>query len=191
MARKKCVICGNEFVTGEKTIPYKNREAHEGCFNNLMKLQLKNKKSEQLEKIENKRKATAKPRTKSEVKVPVSEEEHKNKLELLQYVKTLTGLEDLPTKVFVLLDKYINNYGFTYKGMYEAMYWYYTVNKNPPYKDSVGIIPNIYDEAKVYFESIKKTQEKNEKTEVIPQMRHVKIKPETTTIELINIDEIC
>lgn len=183
MAYKKCVICG-EPITDETGVPYKQRYAHQKCFNIAIKT-LQGDKAEKLEAKNNKKKTTrAKP--KAELKDCLSEEEYKYKTEFYNYVRNLTGDNQNSAKVYALSDNYIKRYGFTFEGMYNTIKYLNEYTDKTITGDIIGIIPYYYDEAQAYFKTISIIEEKNNsknissmyniKTIKIPSFSHKRIK---------------
>ena len=159
MANKKCVICG-EYITDEAGIPYKQRYAHQKCFNIAIKT-LQGDKAEKLEAKNNKKKVT-KAKPKAELKDCLSEEEYKYKTDFYNYIRSLTEDNQISAKVYALSDNYIKRYGFTFEGMYNTVKYLNEYTDKTITGDVIGIIPYYYDEAQAYFESIKRIEKSNE-----------------------------
>ena len=177
MARKKCVICGEEIVD-EQFVPYKSRYAHQRCFNIAMKT-LQTDKSEKLQQ-KNKKKNTPKP--KAELKDCLSEEEYKQKTQFYDYVRSLTENGQLSAKIYVLTENYIKNYNFTFIGMYQTLVYLKEYTQHELKGDVVGIIPYYYDETQQFFNSMKQIEENNQnvninslyKTKIVTIPKHKK-----------------
>lgn len=187
MARKKCVICGEEIVD-EQFVPYKSRYAHQRCFNIAMKT-LQTDKSEKLQK-KSKKPSTTKP--KAELKDCLSEEEYKQKTQLFDYIRSLTTDNQLSAKIYVLTENYIKNYSFTYVGMYQTLVYLHEYTEHELKGDIVGIIPYYYDEAQRFLKSIDAVVESNKGIDInnMYKKKIVTVKPVKRTAHQINIEDI-
>lgn len=170
MANKKCVICG-EFITDEAGIPYKQRYAHQKCFNIAIKT-LQGDKAEKLEAKNNKKKVT-KAKPKAELKDCLSEEEYKYKTDFYNYIRNLTEDNQISAKVYALSDNYIKRYGFTFEGMYKTVKYLNEYTDKTITGDIIGIIPYYYDEAQAYFKTVNAVEEMN-KFKNISSMYNIK-----------------
>ena len=72
MARQKKGIICNELIVDEQGVPYKGRYAHQKCFNIAIKA-LQKDKSEQIDKVAEKKKVGRKAKPKAELKEALSE----------------------------------------------------------------------------------------------------------------------
>ena len=202
MAKRKCVICGNEIETNDtKLVDYKNRKAHEKCFNNFIKIQTTTKTNQLKEKAAQKKSGTkttsAKKDTLSDFK---SEEEFQERKELLAYLKGLLQTEEINAKVLHLLQTYRNKYKWSDLNIKKALVWFYelkTESDNNAYKkklypDKVGILPYIYDEAMEYYQMIEEAEETNKDVNIsqLYQSKKVKIKQKEIEIPQIDISKI-
>lgn len=189
MAYKKCVICG-EFITDEAGVPYKQRYAHQKCFNIAIKA-LQGDKAEKLEAKNNKKKTTrAKP--KAELKDCLSEEEYKYKTEFYNYVRNLTGDNQNSVKVYALSDNYIKRYGFTFEGMYNTIKYLNEYTDKTITGDVIGIIPYYYDEAQAFYKNLEWLCEENKNIQIekMYKPRVIKVNAERKTFPQINIEDI-
>lgn len=190
MAKKKCVICGQYIEAADKTVPYKNREAHVICFNNMVKIAKKEKDKELAEKVERKKTTSARP--KAELKDALSEEEYKQKMQYFDYLKQLTGQEKLSAKIYKLSDIYIKKYEFTYLGMYRTLYYIFKLCNRSVEGDCIGLIPYYYDEALKLYNSYEKALESNEDVQIdeIYKQTVIKMRPPKVIRSLIDIGGI-
>lgn len=81
---------------------------------------------------------------------------------LMEYVCKLFGLKRPGPTVYSQLKTFMekNNY-YTYKGVLNALKYFYEIQKNSTKKSNqgIGIVPYVYDEAAVYFENVDLKQE--------------------------------
>jgi hypothetical protein len=76
--------------------------------------------------------------------------------------------------------QYVKEFQFTYKGMFQALVYFYDIKQNPVdrAKGSIGIIPYCYKEASDYFMLLWQARQRNE-TKVIenysPEVEEVTI----------------
>ena len=190
MAHKKCVIC-NDPITNEQGTPYKQRYAHEKCFNIAMKT-LQKDKSEKMDEAakQKKRGKTAKP--KAELKDGMSEDEYKEKQDYYNYIRSLTGNDELSAKIYALSEDYIKRYSFTFASMHRTLVYLHEIVEKELSGDVVGIIPYYHSEAKLHQESIGRVEEMNKETDTkdLYKQRTIKIKPKARQIKQINIESV-
>lgn len=186
MAKRKCVICSQYIEKDDETVPYKNRYAHVKCFNSLMKMAVKS----------NGEKKAASMRKKKTVKVKavgeaLSEEEAKEKRDLIAYVERLFG-EKANSKIYTQIKNMKSDFPYyTYAGIKSALEYFYEVQDNPITQKGVGIVPYIYDQAQKYFEHLYKTYEHNAKIEDVSTLykeTKIKIVPPRTPQEEKSMD---
>ena len=103
---------------------------------------------------------------------------------LMIYIIQLYKLKDnyIPQRLQKQLTQYENDYEFTYSGMMKALKYWYEVKHHPLDTNyGVGIIPQIYNEAKRYYYALYLAQLENEKitdySAYIPQDIEIKITP--------------
>lgn len=189
MANKKCVICG-DFIIDEAGVPYKQRYAHQKCFNIAIKT-LQGDKAEKLE-AKNDKKKIAKVKPKAELKDCLSEEEYKFKNDFYNYIRNLTKDNQISAKVYALADNYIKRYDFTFEGMYKTIKYLNEYMDKTITGDIIGIIPYYYDEAQAFYKNLELLCEenKNMRIENMYKTRIIKIKKERKTFPQINIEDI-
>lgn len=75
---------------------------------------------------------------------------------LFEYCKNLFGRSYNYMTTKRLIEKYHNDYEYTYSGMLRTLKYWYEVKKNPTDKSNgtIGIIPYAYDDAYRYWYSI-------------------------------------
>lgn len=85
------------------------------------------------------------------------------KEELVDYICRLFSLKApgprIYTQIKTFLDKYPN---YTYKGIQQALVYFYEVQKKPIEKanQGIGIVPYVYDSAQEYYNNISMRQER-------------------------------
>lgn len=190
MAYKKCLICG-ETIKDEQSVPYKGRSVHQHCFNIAMKTLQKDK----FEKLENKIDNTSTKKIKkpkAELKDSSTEEEYQDKKTYYEYLRQLTGEEQLSAKIYVLTDNCIKNYNFTFKGMYLTLIYLHEIICKELNGDIVGIVPYYYDEAKQYNISVELIKKSNDNISLTKMYKEkiIKIEPKHKKIHQIDIAQI-
>ena len=82
---------------------------------------------------------------------------------LIEYTSSLLGEDFNFIKTQKLLDKYKEDYHFSYSGMLKALKWFYEIQHGS--KDNahgaVGILPYIYEDAYKYYFEIYQKQQRN------------------------------
>lgn len=130
---------------------------------------------------------------------------HKNCCQLAQerdkvcdYICYIFGLKKPGPRNYQLLKIYTTEKGYTYKGIFYALKYFYEVKKNDITKgnERIGIVPYVYEEAQKYFEDIENKREKikkvvnqidtNEKLNVVVSTKHNKPKVRKT----YNLDDL-
>lgn len=157
MPRKKCVICGEPLLPTDTIIPYKNRSAHEACFEKAVKSMALIKQETLKAKAKTK---TTKKISQIALKDSVSEEEYAQKKQYYNYLKDLTDI-DLNAKQHTLSDQYITKYGFTFQGMYDTLVYLHDIIHKELTGDIVGLIPYYYDEAQKFNKELQQIQTNN------------------------------
>lgn len=195
-AKRKCMICGQYIEDADGGVPYKNRYVHHICFESTLRVTKTAKDKQLREKQQNHKKSTTAVVKDATLKKSVSEEEFADKKKVCEFLKQLTGA-DISIKAYSVMDKYKEKFNLTYKGIYQALVYFYDIKGNPlkADNDGIGIVPYIYEEANRFFESTSKTQAVNvENSNDITNMyqkRVVRIKPPVkTNTNLIDIGEI-
>lgn len=114
-------------------------------------------------------------------KVPLEDlTEEDQRAACIQYAYTLFN-QKLATRSYSLLANYRKK-DFTWIGMIRALEWFYIVRKNDiaKAKNSVGIIPYVYEDAQKYYVLANKTIKERYKTQVLPKTKTESIKIEIT-----------
>lgn len=167
--RYKCAICGQYIEAGEESVPYKNRFAHENCFNEMIRAGADQKRVEQTQKSLQ-RKGVRRAKEKKENQIVTVKPTTKNKSAeeiadekiFVNYIQELTGNRP-DVKTYALAKKYTTEYGIKYQDLVTALKYHYEIKGNEyiPEKFSLGIVPYIVEEAKKYFTALEKTIAKN------------------------------
>ena len=189
---KKCVVCGLKIENDDDIVPYKSRYAHKKCFQSTIKIATTEKKKELSEKTITRKRKSIKPSIEM-IKDAVNEEEFKLKKDFFDYLKIVSGIDNLSAKVYVLAEDYIKKYNFTYLGMKQALEYYFQLCKNKPIGDCIGIIPYIYDEANKYFEDIERVELENKNRDLQNMYKEKTIKISTIRkkkVRLLDIENI-
>lgn len=114
-------------------------------------------------------------------------QEQKDKEQLEAYIKELLKVEKLNPRVYKLMYDYITQYKYTYKGILQALVYFYEIKGNDKSKanGSIGIVPFVYQEAFDYFMVLWEARQKNE-VKVIsnfkPDVEEVEIPPPRRTV---------
>ena len=163
--KRVCVLCGKPITDNNDSVPYKGRYAHSDCFrvavkavhvNKTEKLEEKAEKAEQ--KTKKKRGRAAKP--KAELKDSITEEQYIQKKLYYDYLREFLGIK-LPAKIYVLTERYIEQYDFTYQRMYQTLTYMHNILEKEFTDDIVGLIPYYYDKAERHYHSVKQVEENN------------------------------
>lgn len=155
---KKCVLCEQIIKNGEVSVPYKNRYAHETCFNASIKALSDDKQKKLAEKKKKAKKKSNVDDTKV-IEKPVSEEECEEKRSLYKYIRKLENISEdefVSPRIATNIQNYIKRYGFTYKMIEQDLYWYYEIRgcKVPEDDSLVGIVPYIHKQAQDYYSQV-------------------------------------
>lgn len=78
-----------------------------------------------------------------------------------KYICYIYNLKVPGPRNYALLKKYIEE-GYTYKGIFYSLKYFYEIQKadKAKAKESIGIVPFIYEEAQKYFEELENKQAK-------------------------------
>lgn len=183
---KKCVLCGLPIKNNEEAVPYKNRYAHESCFRATVKVVHKNK-TEELNKQAEKKKRGRIVKPKAELKDGLSNEEYVQKQLYYDYLKKNIQ-NNLPAKIYVVTEKYINDYSFSYQGMYQTLVYIKDILGKEFGDNIVGLIPFYYTEADNYYKTIKAIGERNKNIDVDKMYHHKTIYIDTKKKEVKQLD---
>lgn len=185
---RKCVICNESIGADEVSVPYKNRYAHQRCFNVAMKTLQKNKK-EKLNKNSSDKKKKAKPAV--ELKDGVTEEEYQEKKKYYTYLRKLID-GDLSAKIYAVSEDYIKRYGFTWESMYSTLVYLNEIKEKELIGDIVGIIKYYHDEAQDYYTSVRKVEENNKDKDISTMYKPniVYINPKKRRVKQLDIESI-
>lgn len=194
MARQRtCVCCGKVIETGEVSIPYKGRYAHQKCFNEAMKATHKSKTKDLTKESSTKastKKNKAKPKV--ELKDGMTEEEYQKKKRYYDYIRQLTSEQELSAKIYALSELYIERYKFTYESMYQTLVYLHEIVEKELTGDIVGVLPYYHTEAQKHLETIQNTNVQNEQVDIskLYKTKTIYIKPPKPRVHQIDISEI-
>lgn len=90
----------------------------------------------------------------------------KEKMELYDYICKLFNLKTPGPLNNSLVKKYKEQNGYSYRGIINALKYFYEVKKNTVDKaeERVGIVPFVYTDAQEYFRVLEEIARKNKKT---------------------------
>ena len=190
MPAKKCPLCDKPITSDDKTVPFKNRTAHESCFNVHMKAVVTTKKDELDQKLEEKKQTKRKTKPKVELKDPLSEEDYQDKKEFYEYVRQLINSEDIPVKIYAIVSKYIDQYGFDFLSMKQTLMYLHDIKEKELTGDIVGIIPYYYDEAIAFYKEIERIDKANQniQSKDMYKQKTIYIKPKKREIKQLPFD---
>ena len=105
-----------------------------------------------------------------------------DKLKLNDYIIKLFNLDYVTPRIQKQLQKYIENYHYTYSGIHKALTYWFEIKNNPieSAKESIGIVPYIYQDAYNYYYALWLAQEANKGKQIsdfIPQVKVIEISP--------------
>jgi hypothetical protein len=85
-----------------------------------------------------------------------------DKEELMTYICRVFGLKAPGPKVYSQRKNFIEKYGYTDRGMLNALKYHYEVQKGSTSKaqEGIGIIPHVYGEAQEFYKNMANKQEK-------------------------------
>ena len=94
----------------------------------------------------------------------------------------LFNLDYVTPRIQKQLQKYIENYHYTYSGIHKALTYWFEIKHNPieAAKESIGIVPYIYQDAYNYYYALWLAQEANKGKQIsdfVPQVKVIEISP--------------
>lgn len=121
--------------------------------------------------------------------------EVKEKEKVTDYICSLFNLKKPGPRNYTLLKRYIEQEGYTYKGIFYSLKYFYEVQKHDTKKsnESIGIVPYVYEEAQKYFEELESKREKIK--DAVPQVDTQKVTVkvhanQNTKKKIINLDDL-
>ena len=83
---------------------------------------------------------------------------------LEDYIKNLFNIETISRKIRQQINKFHNEDHYTYSGILKSLIYFYEVKGNSLEKSNggIGIVPYIYEEAKVYYTRLWQAQQVNQ-----------------------------
>lgn len=105
-----------------------------------------------------------------------------DKIKLNEYIMNLFNFEYVTPRIQKQIQKYIEEYHYTYSGIHKALVYWFDVKHNSveAAKESIGIVPYIYQDAYNYYYAVWLAQEANKDKKVadfIPQVKVIEISP--------------
>jgi hypothetical protein len=87
------------------------------------------------------------------VPLPQISKDKKELNELNNYIKNLLGDSYNSVRIKKQLKEYVEKYNYTYSGIQKSLFYFYEIKKNSIEKANggIGIVPYIYEEAKLYY----------------------------------------
>jgi len=112
--------------------------------------------------------------------------------ELNDYICKLFNIKTITPLMSSQIQSFTDTKGYTLKGIHGSLYYFFNIEGNEIGEDikGIGIVPFVYDDAKDFFESIKKAKETNSKFKNMPKTSNVKIKRPDTSVNKIDISKI-
>lgn len=95
--------------------------------------------------------------------------------------------QNLSKAAYPLMNKWVSSGKYTWLGMARAMEWYYVINRNSieKAKNSIGIIPYIYDKAQEHY-ALESKMRKKKWDNYKPQKETVVEEVKVTTVKKVN-----
>lgn len=87
--------------------------------------------------------------------------------QLYGYICQLFGLKSPGPTIFSQINGFFTKYkGWTYRGIYNSLVYFYEVKKGSKERanSAIGIVPYVYDEAQEYFANLKAKQSRIQQT---------------------------
>lgn len=111
-------------------------------------------------------------------------QEEKDLETLEKYIMFLFKEEYITPRIRKQLNIYKQEYDYTYSGIFKALKWWFEVKGNSVEKANggIGIVPYIYNDAKMYYYSLFIAQCANQGKDIkqyIPKARKINIPPPT------------
>ena len=192
---RKCKICGSIIPNSEyeTCVPYQNGYVHKSpCFDEAMKA-LVSKNEPKKNKQDSKKKSKPSPKPKIELKDSMSPEEYQSKKSFFEYIRSFLGEnEKVSAKTYVLVTKYIDQYGFDYNSMLLTLKYMREILEKEIEGDGVGLIPYYIDDAKAFNKSVEKIEEQNKGFDILNMYKTnvIKIKPRRREAKQLDITDI-
>ena len=109
------------------------------------------------------------------------EKEAKDKQSLIDYIKDIFSLSELPTETLNLIDRELKS-GRTVRGLRATLWYYYDILLTNPTNvlNLSFVFRDQYGAAKEYAEQIAKLKKINKKVDLTPKTRVVQVKKDTS-----------
>lgn len=188
----KCAFCNGE-ITGTDYTTYgqgrKKKKLHKECYDRYLAELEKEKatKSETKEEQEISKKAKAVQKAVNE-SLGHKEDGNIYKKQLEDYVCQLYGIDSVTPLIQKQIKRYIADYEYTYVGIYQSLFYHFSILKN---KINYNFVPNIseatydYIEAQKFFDLCRNANEDNEQaSEENNAVNRIKITPQDRSIPI-------
>ena len=146
-------------------------------------------KSEKLKDVTPKKSGKSKKLPKIEVGDCVTGEEAIDKKQYFEKLQELTG-GPCNAKMIKLSEDYQKRYKWEWSGMYECLVYVFELTERAVIGDCVGLLPYYYDEARRFYASRLKEQNKDIVFNEYYPAKEIKIKRPKSTMPFIDITEI-
>lgn len=95
---------------------------------------------------------------------PPKNQEEQDKEKLEQYIKKLFNIDYITPKIQKQIKSYRKDYNYTYSGIHGALVYAFEIKHNKIEKANggIGLVPYIYEQARLYYQSLLEVQEQNE-----------------------------
>lgn len=106
-------------------------------------------------------------------------QEDEGKKELYDYIKKLFSLSEVPEDVILGIDREIAK-GKKLRGIYLTIHYYYEIEEHARKNITqiLYIIRDYYEAAKQYEASVRELEKVNDKVDLTPRTRKIRLKPE-------------
>lgn len=113
---------------------------------------------------------------------------HNDKEILEDYICEKHNLSMITPNLIKQINQFIEKYNYTYREILGTLTYFYDIKNNDPYKnrDTLGIVPYMYKEAKAYWLSISNSKEINSNKKIeayIPKKIEIIISPPKRNIK--------
>ena len=167
MGYRKCLYCNEPILPDDETKQIKNRYAHVKCFELHVKSLDEGYQIQKKEKVEEKKAQKIKtPKSIEDVKKGLSEQEFQEKKVLYAYLKTILEDQEIKPQHHVLINKYMNEYCYSYLTLYQILFYIFTILEKPVKGNPIGLVPYYADEALKYYEELDALEERNKDKDI-------------------------
>ena len=152
-----CPYCNEQVQKTDVKRVFQNKTFHSSCYYKYFEDKYNNKQPELTQQ------KPAKPRKQTSQEV------------LYDYLCSLFGITELTPLLNHQLQKMLKENKFTYEGIYFSLKYYFEIKENPVIPEyGIGIVPLIYNDAKIFFLKKQTLREKNGKNSVQISLKNQK-----------------